>query len=147
MDCLFIYRACIRDASTRITRSILRTADDLSAIVTDVAQRKVVQYVAYGDNFDLESGHGSHVAGIAAGSNVSQGCSGVAGEHPCSSDGDGIAFGAKLAIFDGADSTGALTLPANLQDYVFSVAYSAGARVQSNSWGASTFSTYSYLDW
>jgi hypothetical protein len=89
--------------------------------------RKVVQYVAHADNLESSAGHGSHVAGTIAGDTLS-----------CASKDqkfNGIAMGAKLAIFDmGVEGSTALDPPDDLAD-MFDAAKVAGARVHVNSWG------------
>jgi len=60
----------------------------------DMSRRKVVQYVALGDSSDDMKGHGTHVAGTAAGQRATDGISESPGEV------DGIAPAAKLAFVD-----------------------------------------------
>jgi subtilisin family serine protease len=59
-----------------------------------MTRRKVVQYVSLGDDSDETKGHGTHVAGTAAGQRASDGISESPGEV------DGIAPGAKLSFVD-----------------------------------------------
>lgn len=59
-----------------------------------MSRRKVVQYVALGDGSDDVKGHGTHVAGTAAGKRATDGISESPGEV------DGIAPGAKLSFID-----------------------------------------------
>jgi hypothetical protein len=59
--------------------------------------RKVVQYVALGDDKENGGGHGSHVAGTIAGRRATD------GKVESDGDGDGVARAAKLAFFDIGD--------------------------------------------
>lgn len=90
--------------------------------------RKIVQYVNYsGSGGDYSGGHGSHVSGTVAG-------------HSLGSDGssyNGMASGAKLAFFDIGSVDSELFVPDDLAKWLFPSAYTAGARLYSNSWGGS----------
>jgi Subtilase family len=113
---------------------------------------KVVQYVhdasgsgACGDARDLD-GHGTHTSGTVLGSAE---C-GAAGSHvDCGSwvrAFDGIAPGARLAMFDaGPVAYGDLLIPGDV-GRVAAWAYGAGARVHTNSWGADSDGEYTSLD-
>lgn len=59
-----------------------------------MTRRKVVQYVSLGDDSDEMKGHGTHVAGTAAGKRATDGITEAPGEV------DGIAPGAKIAFVD-----------------------------------------------
>lgn len=61
------------------------------------------------------------------------------------SDNKGVAYGSKLAFFDLGDNQDNLYTPSNVQD-IFSAAYSATARVHSNSWGSGGVYTYEAQD-
>lgn len=101
---------------------------------------KVVQYISYSQSYvapqyradfenDGHGGHGTHVAGSAAGHDE-RGQATLSGY-------DGMAKQAKLAIYDFGYSDAKLA-PIPVVDDLFSSAYDkAGARVFSNSWGAS----------
>ncbi|CAM9508566.1 unnamed protein product, partial [Sphacelaria rigidula] len=104
------------------------TPSDWDDPVNDLTKRKVVQYIDFVDDFDEAAGHGTHVAGTLAGA-VS---GGIAGDD----DADGMAFQAKLAVFDFGDSANdnALTTPDEVDTMMLAPAYEAGARVHSNSW-------------
>jgi subtilisin family serine protease len=85
---------------------------------------------ACSDFIDFE-GHGTHVAGIAAGrANVA-----LAGSSAAAAN-NGLAVGASLFFQDISASVGLITPPIHLQQ-LFAPAYAAGARVHSNSWGCS----------
>ena len=85
---------------------------------------------ACSDLIDLE-GHGTHVSGIAAGrANTALSGGGAAAKE------NGLAAGASIFFQDISASSGIITPPIHLEQ-LFSPAYSAGARVHSNSWGCS----------
>jgi len=124
------------------------------ALVTDLTQRKVVQYVAYADSYDDVGGHGTHVCGTVSGAQnsnwetVNNGTSPVyfgdnetidySGYVPFDEvpDNKGVAPQAKIAFFDiGITGWRWLAIPDDYQA-MFDSAYEAGARVHSNSWGA-----------
>ena len=93
--------------------------------------RKVIQYVTFADSADDSVGHGTHVAGIAAGSSLL--------EYGDFLTYNGNSPDAKIAFFDIGNSSSetGLKLPDDYNKQLFSVLYSAGARVLSNSWGSS----------
>ena len=101
------------------------------ATYNDPTHRKVVQYVAFADNVAGEArDHGTHVSGSVAG-NALQG--GTLGEY------DGMAPKAKLAFFDiGQAGARGLSVPNDLARNMFPIAYTAGARIHTNSWGSNT---------
>ena len=96
---------------------------------TDLTKRKVVQYVDFsGSGGDDAGGHGTHVSGSVAGYSSSTGNSYK-----------GMASASKLAFFDiGPGNDGPLKIPPDLKT-MFPAAYSAGARLHSNSWGGGYF--------
>jgi hypothetical protein len=98
------------------------------------SRRKVIQYVDYADKSDYEAGHGTHVSGTVAGSAIA--CSGFSGQF---SGANGVAPGAKLIMQDVGDGVGDLVALDTLSLYLtaFPSAFSAGARVHTNSWGTS----------
>ena len=96
---------------------------------TDLGRRKIVQYISFGSGGDDASGHGTHVAGSVAGYSTGYG-----------NEFKGMASGSKLAFFDIEPAyTGRLVLPNDLAKSMFPPAYSAGARLHSNSWGGGYF--------
>lgn len=91
--------------------------------------RKVIYYNTYVNGID-EDGHGTLVAGAAAGKCL----------DPTSAKSrfNGMAPDSKIAFFDIGDHYSYLTVPSDLYTGLFSVLYSAGAKIQSMSWGASS---------
>jgi subtilisin family serine protease len=103
--------------------------------VINPAHRKVLAYQYHVDSDTIDQGgHGTHVAGTAAGDDLA---------HPASgSDAgldlyDGMAPAARLVFQDVDRSGGFLEIPVNLYGYLES-AYDAGARIHTNSWSADT---------
>ncbi|KPA80543.1 subtilisin-like serine peptidase [Leptomonas pyrrhocoris] len=107
----------------------------------NLRHRKVISYQAYVsadgvvDSTDRPKGHGTHVAGIAAGyvlPTTSRESTSTTALY------NGVAPGAKLFVRDMNDGTSThLSLPSNLQE-IFESAYNVGARISSNSWGFKT---------
>ena len=95
--------------------------------------RKIVQYVAFGDDSDsnpIQQGHGTHVAGSIAGYPVN-------GYATSNGEFSGIAPQARIAFFDVADATTeVLKVPDDVGRDMFSWAYQATARIHTNSWGS-----------
>ncbi len=107
------------------------------APTADFSKRKIVQYIAYTDSTELPYGHGTHVAGSAAGST------------PTLSSGDpGMAHGAKIAVFDFGDSSnnGEFNQLVDVYSNMLAPLYNTGSvRVESNSWGQ-LWTGYTTLD-
>lgn len=114
------------DSNAYDTRHTVRSGE------VEALRRKVIQYVGAADSSDYEGGHGTHVAGTLLGSSKSD-----------FRNMDGVAPDAKLAFFDIGKGDKSLTVP-SLFDIVFPAARKAGARVHSNSWGASYLHSYNY---
>jgi len=102
------------------------------ATFTDPTHRKVVQYVAFADGTAGEDrDHGTHVSGSVAGNASANGGS--------LNDYNGMAPAAKLAFFDiGEPGARGLRVPNDLARNMFPLAYTAGARIHTNSWGSNT---------
>jgi hypothetical protein len=92
----------------------------------DLSKRVVIQYIDYANGGDETQGHGSHVCGTIAGSTSTT----------INYNGHGV--GAKIAFFDMSVSGNSIFYPPPLSKNVFSAAYSAGARLHSNSWGSAS---------
>ncbi|ABS27729.1 CARDB domain-containing protein [Anaeromyxobacter sp. Fw109-5] len=102
---------------------------DPSGAPIGATHRKVAGYQAFTDDWDSDSGHGSHVAGTVAGDQTP--LTGGAAAN-------GMAPGARIFMSDltpGEDSY--VYPPLDLGD-LFVVAYWAGARIHTNSWGANS---------
>lgn len=114
-----------------------------SGTVLNPSHRKVIQYVVpsgYGDEYDYNEGHGTHVSGIAA------------GVHD-PSYGDYLKFcgassDAKIAFMDIAQGTSSatdtVTPPSDINTQLLQILYQGGARVFTFSWGSTD---YSYSDY
>lgn len=85
-----------------------------------------------GGDFDDTSGHGTHTAGTIAGD---------APPYGVRNGNDGVAFAAKLMVCDITNSAGAFFIASDYSLY-WEPAYSAGARVNSNSWGSPHTTAY-----
>eukprot|EP00566_Odontella_aurita_P002988 CAMPEP_0113533400 /NCGR_PEP_ID=MMETSP0015_2-20120614/4586_1 /TAXON_ID=2838 /ORGANISM="Odontella" /LENGTH=1015 /DNA_ID=CAMNT_0000432453 /DNA_START=81 /DNA_END=3125 /DNA_ORIENTATION=+ /assembly_acc=CAM_ASM_000160 len=72
----------------------------ISALEPNSDHRKIVEYVPYINDDDVQYGHGTHVAGILIGRRAVDGINESTGAV------DGVARGAKLAFFDIGDSEG-----------------------------------------
>ena len=98
--------------------------------------RKLVAYdTTWGDDYDFASGHGTHVAGALAGDRTP-----VDG----STTGNGMAPKARIYFQDLTPGTSNnLFLPEDLGD-LFAPAYAGGARLHSDSWGATPDSGSDY---
>lgn len=92
----------------------------------DLTKRVVVQYINYADSSDVILGHGTHVCGTIAGSTTTT----------VNYNGHGV--GAKIAFFDMSINGDSIFYPPPLSKNVFSPAYTAGARLHSNSWGSNS---------
>ena len=98
----------------------------------DMTHRKVIQYIALGDESDESRlGHGTHTSGAVAGKSLIPLSGSI--QHSLF---NGMAFDAKISFLDIADANLKLYIPVNLKENAFQWAYNAGARVHSNSWGS-----------
>mmetsp|Transcript_24134 Transcript_24134/g.40995 ORF Transcript_24134/g.40995 Transcript_24134/m.40995 type:complete len:1132 (-) Transcript_24134:1892-5287(-) len=121
----------VDDSGSPTTRT---AAADYGTPITEPERRKVIQYVAWADtlpayNYD----HGTWCAGSALGKCNFTGT--VATEY------DGLAHNAKLAVFDVDAQDNFLNVP-DLYNIALPPAYSAGAKVSTNSWGTPGMNTY-----
>jgi hypothetical protein len=109
----------------------------LTTTVTNPNHRKVLQYISIsgvGDSLENDSGHGTHVAGIAAGECYTGKNYGDYAKF------NGMVPKAKIAFMDlNVGTAGSIseliTTPSDLETGAFIPLYSAGARVITNSWG------------
>jgi hypothetical protein len=102
---------------------------DYAAPVTEPWRRKVIQYIAWGDGDpSIGKDHGTWVAGSTAGQCIDT-------QSPAAAY-DGVAPGAKVTMFDidVAIDSNFVNVP-SLYDICLPPAYSAGARIHSDSWG------------
>jgi hypothetical protein len=123
-----------------ITDSGLDTGDQ-GTLSPDFAGRVVatIPLLAGGDWAD-QHGHGTHVAGSAAGAGVQSGADPVGSDYINSFA--GVAPKAQLAIqaFEADELGNIIGLPADYYD-LFNQMYGTGARLHSNSWGDRTGGT------
>jgi hypothetical protein len=109
----------------------------LTTTVTNPNHRKVLQYISIsgvGDTQENEGGHGTHVAGIAAGECYEEKNYGDYAKF------NGMAPKAKIAFADlnvgvAGVTSESITPPSDIETGVFIPLYLAGARVITNSWG------------
>lgn len=92
----------------------------------DLSKRVVVQYINFANSGDVYNGHGTHVCGT------------IAGSFSSTVNYNGHGVGAKLAFFDMSVNGESIIYPPPLSKNVFPAAYSAGARLHSNSWGSTS---------
>lgn len=121
----------VDDSGTPTTRT---AAADYATPITEPERRKVIQYVAWADglpayNYD----HGTWCAGSSLGK-----CNLTGTE---ATEYDGLAHNAKLAVFDVDAQDNFLNVP-DLYNIALPPAYSAGAKVSTNSWGTPGINTY-----
>jgi len=90
--------------------------------------RKVVTYITYKDDADDVSGHGTHVAGSAAGAPSDP-------SLPIANY-SGVARESKIAFFDIATLGNSNPFPPDDLTVMYDQIYKAGARVHGDSWGA-----------
>jgi len=102
------------------------TRSQYNSFSVEEHRRKVVQYIAYGDGYDGEAGHGTHVVGTICGDSIFGGFSKA----------NGVAPGAKVAFYDVMGGSSAYLSIPDLYSYLFPSLYKAGARIMSNSWGS-----------
>jgi hypothetical protein len=90
---------------------------------------------------DVRSGHGTHVAGSVLGNGARSGSDPL--NHDYAGSFAGVAPGAQL-VFQAVENnfTGSLSGIPNDLNILFDQARAAGARIHTNSWGASTFGAY-----
>eukprot|EP01036_Dinobryon_divergens_P038279 gene38279-50225_t len=98
-----------------------------TTFAVDLSRRKVIQYLyssssASSDTLDYVSGHGTHTTGTLVGY-----------PRTGSTNYKGVAYGAKLQFYDASGGFGNLVVP--LLSNLFHLAFGAGVRVHSNSWG------------
>lgn len=131
------------DAAEAVSLELIDPDAPPAAPAANAAHRKVLayQYHAATDTVD-GVGHGTHVAGTAAGDNFANLAS---GSDPGLDLHDGMAPAARL-VFQDLDGPGGAEVdaPANLYGYV-EAAYNLGARLHTNSWGTdgNTYSDHS----
>jgi uncharacterized repeat protein (TIGR01451 family) len=108
---------------------------NLSTISPDFAGRiAATQVLTVTGDLEDECGHGTHVAGSAAGAGVQSGA--VPGNHDYTNSFAGVAPEAQLAIqaFEAPGCGEVLGIPDDFYT-LFDLMYSTGARIHSNSWG------------
>jgi subtilisin family serine protease len=123
------------DPDQTVTFELIDPDNPPATPLTNPAHRKVLAYQYHsGSNTVDQGGHGTHVAGTAAGDDLAHRAS---GPDPGLDAFDGMAPAARLLFQDIDTNGGFLEVPANLYGFV-QAAYNAGARLHTNSWGAAT---------
>ncbi|KAJ8601397.1 hypothetical protein CTAYLR_005012 [Chrysophaeum taylorii] len=109
---------------------------DAASTFESTRHRKIRQYVGSADTGEGETGgHGTHVTGTIAGHAEGQSIDNIGGADYYVND--GMAPHAKLAFYDiGRPDESFLRVPAAIDDTILGDAYSVGAKIHSNSWGA-----------
>lgn len=116
----------IDDSGTSTTRT---PGYDYANPVTEPWRRKVIQYISWGDGGpSIGYDHGTWCTGSTAGKCINAASSG--------NEYNGVAPGAKVTMFDVdvAETDNFVNVP-SLYDICLPPAYSAGARIHSDSWG------------
>jgi len=110
----------------------------LSAATKFTMYRGIVMENGTLNEADDDDGHGTHVCGSIAGFSGTSGSADRNGEH------NGVAKDARLAFTDLAGADGDLVNTDNMGSDYYQHAYDAGARIHSDSWGYSGYSSKSY---
>eukprot|EP00602_Paraphysomonas_sp_CaronLab_P006942 CAMPEP_0185025224 /NCGR_PEP_ID=MMETSP1103-20130426/8265_1 /TAXON_ID=36769 /ORGANISM="Paraphysomonas bandaiensis, Strain Caron Lab Isolate" /LENGTH=1079 /DNA_ID=CAMNT_0027558375 /DNA_START=206 /DNA_END=3445 /DNA_ORIENTATION=- len=111
-------------------------ADEYANPITEYYRRKVIQYVAWADGEPALHGydHGTWCGGASVGK-----CNDT--DNAAASAYNGLASNAQITMFDVDANDNFLNVP-SLYNIALPPAYSAGARVHSNSWGTPGINTY-----
>ena len=103
----------------------------------DLSQRKVVHYDDFGDQVEINSGHGTAVAAAAIGRRSFD------GQDESNGYADGTAPGAKLAFLDMGVGSNSIEDPGVTRLFESLSRADKGAKVINGSWGRSYFGLYS----
>jgi hypothetical protein len=123
------------DSAQSVTFELVDPDNPPAVPVTNPAHRKVLAYQYHSASNTVDQiGHGTHVAGTAAGDDLAHLAS---GSNPGLDTYDGMAPSARLVLQDIDKSGGFLEIPASYYGFV-QAAYNAGARIHTNSWGSDT---------
>jgi hypothetical protein len=124
------------DGNRSTTAPVTISRGTRPSTVNDFTHRKVVQYHAFADEVEGEDGgHGTHVSGSVAG-HLSTAAMDSPSFRPLG-ESKGMAYDAQIAFYDIGFAGAGLDVPRSLDGQMFPSAYTAGARIHTNSWGAS----------
>eukprot|EP01041_Mallomonas_annulata_P002618 gene2618-5114_t len=118
-----------RDPYRKVNKTLINYAK------ADYRLRKIIQYtfVSGADALDDVGGHGTHICGIVAGN--SYGIDPTDSLYSANGKYSGVAPNARIAFMDVA-KVGSYSLAVPSANVLYTIAYNAGSRIATNSWGS-----------